>query len=255
MLTNGQTVAVTVPPPPQFAESDLPTVNAVVEEKRKQAEKVAQKTAAPPPPTEEAQTTAAPEPGHAQSPEELEEEAGQQGAFDPETGEINWDCPCLGGMADGPCGEEFKAAFSCFVYSTEEPKGMDCIDKFQYVYHLENALPGVTLIPLLTQFRHMQDCFRKYPEVYGAELAEDEDGDAPAPVDGAASGDGDDTANKDQERTPEEASQKEAQHSPVTATPETTSEAAQPSPDAKTEERATKLKPADQAVAEQVEEK
>jgi intermembrane space import and assembly protein 40 len=32
----------------------------------------------------------------------LEEEAGQQGAFNPETGEINWDCPCLGGMAHGP---------------------------------------------------------------------------------------------------------------------------------------------------------
>jgi intermembrane space import and assembly protein 40 len=64
--------------------------------------------------------------------EQLEEEAGQQGAFNPETGEINWDCPCLGGMADGPCGEQFKAAFSCFVYSTEEPKGMDCIEKFKY---------------------------------------------------------------------------------------------------------------------------
>ncbi len=36
-------------------------------------------------------------------------------------------------MADGPCGEEFKAAFSCFVYSKEEPKGMDCIENFQYV--------------------------------------------------------------------------------------------------------------------------
>jgi mitochondrial intermembrane space import and assembly protein 40 len=62
----------------------------------------------------------------------LEEEADQQGAFNPETGEINWDCPCLGGMAHGPCGEEFKTAFSCFVYSNEEPKGMDCIEKFQY---------------------------------------------------------------------------------------------------------------------------
>lgn len=72
----------------------------------------------------------APEPG---SPEALEQEAAQQGAFDPETGEINWGCPCLGGMADGPCGEEFKAAFSCFVYSKDEPKGMDCVDKFQYV--------------------------------------------------------------------------------------------------------------------------
>lgn len=61
----------------------------------------------------------------------LEEEAGQESAFNPETGEINWDCPCLGGMAHGPCGEEFKAAFSCFVYSNEEPKGIECIDKFK----------------------------------------------------------------------------------------------------------------------------
>ncbi len=122
----------------------------MIEEKRRQAA-----AAAPPPPppkpakavaanTETAtdepkpsETEAAPaataielEPG---SPEALAQEATQQGAFDPETGEINWDCPCLGGMADGPCGEEFKAAFSCFVYSKEEPKGMDCIEKFQYV--------------------------------------------------------------------------------------------------------------------------
>lgn len=61
----------------------------------------------------------------------LTDEADSQGAFNPETGEINWDCPCLGGMAHGPCGEEFKAAFSCFVYSTEEPKGVECIEKFK----------------------------------------------------------------------------------------------------------------------------
>lgn len=76
----------------------------------------------------------------------MEEEADQQGAFNPETGEINWDCPCLGGMAHGPCGEEFKTAFSCFVYSNEEPKGMDCIEKFQYVkkqcLHLANSAPA-----------------------------------------------------------------------------------------------------------------
>lgn len=69
----------------------------------------------------------------------------QAAAFNPETGEINWDCPCLGGMADGPCGEEFKAAFSCFVYSEAEPKGIDCVDRF----------------------RNMQTCFRKHPDVYG----------------------------------------------------------------------------------------
>lgn len=65
------------------------------------------------------------------SPESLEEEAESQGAFNEETGEINWDCPCLGGMAHGPCGEQFREAFSCFVFSKEEPKGVDCIDRFK----------------------------------------------------------------------------------------------------------------------------
>jgi len=63
----------------------------------------------------------------------LEEEAESQGAFNEETGEINWDCPCLGGMAHGPCGPEFREAFSCFVYSKEEPKGVDCIERFKCV--------------------------------------------------------------------------------------------------------------------------
>ncbi len=62
----------------------------------------------------------------------------------------------LGGMAHVPCGPEFREAFSCFVYSTEEPKGMDCIDKFQ----------------------NMQQCFQKYPEVYKGELEDDEELDA-----------------------------------------------------------------------------
>lgn len=79
-------------------------------------------------------------------------------AYDPETGEINWDCPCLGGMAHGPCGEEFKAAFSCFVYSTADPKGMDCLEKFQ----------------------GMQDCFRRHPDVYKEQLEMDESPEADA---------------------------------------------------------------------------
>lgn len=33
-----------------------------------------------------------------------------------DNGEINWNCPCLGGMATGPCGVEFREAFSCFHY-------------------------------------------------------------------------------------------------------------------------------------------
>jgi intermembrane space import and assembly protein 40 len=75
---------------------------------------------------------------------QVEDEAEYEGLIKP-NGEINWECPCLGGMATGACGEQFKAAFSCFHTSTSEPKGSDCIE----------------------QFRTMQECFRQYPEVYG----------------------------------------------------------------------------------------
>ncbi|BET03391.1 coiled-coil-helix-coiled-coil-helix domain containing 4 [Nesidiocoris tenuis] len=74
-------------------------------------------------------------------------------------GTINWDCPCLGGMAYGPCGDEFRAAFSCFHYSTAEQKGSDCLEPFMA----------------------MQSCFQKYPELFGPKLTgEDEEFDESA---------------------------------------------------------------------------
>ncbi|XP_074054567.1 mitochondrial intermembrane space import and assembly protein 40 isoform X1 [Macrotis lagotis] len=68
------------------------------------------------------------------------------------SGDINWNCPCLGGMASGPCGEQFKSAFSCFHYSSEEVKGSDCVD----------------------QFRAMQECMQKFPDLYPQEEDEEE---------------------------------------------------------------------------------
>ena len=59
-------------------------------------------------------------------------------------GDINWNCPCLGGMATGPCGYEFRSAFSCFHYSKVEPKGADCYE----------------------EFKQMQDCMAKFPKLY-----------------------------------------------------------------------------------------
>uniref|UniRef100_A0A1A7YRJ3 Coiled-coil-helix-coiled-coil-helix domain containing 4 n=2 Tax=Iconisemion striatum TaxID=60296 RepID=A0A1A7YRJ3_9TELE len=70
----------------------------------------------------------------------------EQGLILP-SGEINWNCPCLGGMASGPCGTEFKDAFSCFHYSKEEVKGSECLE----------------------QFRTMQECLQRYPELYPQE--------------------------------------------------------------------------------------
>ncbi|RMY30033.1 hypothetical protein D0865_15356 [Hortaea werneckii] len=145
-------------PPETSRESETyPTIEAVAEQRRQQG--LAQQST---------QSTAAPDAGAPESPEALEGEASQQGAFNEETGEINWDCPCLGGMAHGPCGEQFKAAFSCFVYSKEEPKGLDCID----------------------HFKTMQNCFKEHPDVYGSELDPDAElpegeevpGEQPAPA-------------------------------------------------------------------------
>ena len=65
-------------------------------------------------------------------------------AIDPETGEIDWECPCLAEALKPPCGEAFKAAFSCFVKSTSEPKGEDCVSLFV----------------------EMQRCYLAHPEIY-----------------------------------------------------------------------------------------
>lgn len=70
-------------------------------------------------------------------------------------GNINWSCPCLGGMATGPCGVDFRDAFSCFHYSEADPKGSDCYDAF----------------------RKMQDCFQQYPTVYNKSSSGDDDED------------------------------------------------------------------------------
>jgi intermembrane space import and assembly protein 40 len=101
-----------------------------------------------------------------QAESESEEAEGESsgGAFNPVTGEINWDCPCLGGMAHGPCGPEFREAFSCFVYSDGEPKGIECVEKF----------------------KGMQDCFRRHPEVYAEEIMDDDEDEAPARAQGDA---------------------------------------------------------------------
>ncbi|KAL4941918.1 hypothetical protein BDV06DRAFT_193404 [Aspergillus oleicola] len=136
------------PAPKPEDEKSLPTLDSVKPKLRDEKPKSQTQ------PAESTDNAAAPQnPEQLKSAEELEEEASQQAAFNPETGEINWDCPCLGGMAYGPCGEDFRAAFSCFVYSEEEPKGIDCIDKF----------------------KAMQDCFRAHPDVYGAELEDDDE--------------------------------------------------------------------------------
>lgn len=60
-------------------------------------------------------------------------------------GAINWDCPCLGGMASGPCSLFFRRAFTCFHNSDSANKGAEC----------------------LSDFAALTECLAKYPKLYG----------------------------------------------------------------------------------------
>lgn len=112
----------------------------------------------------------------------LAEDDEYEGLIKP-TGEINWDCPCLQGMADGPCGEQFKAAFSCFHYSEAETKGADCVP----------------------QFRDMQICFSKYPDIYGKEDEEgsEKDENSSESIDGMEKSDSEVESNTQKEEKSE----------------------------------------------------
>jgi intermembrane space import and assembly protein 40 len=104
-------------------------------------------------------------------------------------------------MPHGPCGEQFRKAFSCFVYSEAEPKGQDCIDAFG----------------------EMQDCFRyppyqhvdnrAHPDVYKPfdALEEDELDDTSAEALETATKKGDEQLEShDEEKPKKDAEKKES---------------------------------------------
>ncbi len=103
-------------------------------------------------------------------------------------GEIDWDCPCLQGMAQGACGENFKTAFTCFVTSTSDPKGSECVEHFVA----------------------MRDCMVAHPQEYpdlapadAAEAAAVADApEAPAVADAAGAASSDNTPPAAAEKSP-----------------------------------------------------
>ena len=72
----------------------------------------------------------------------LPEEEEPRGLILP-NGDINWNCPCIGSTASGPCGFEFRDAFSCFHYSKSETKGSECLEKFQTLNACMAEYPGL----------------------------------------------------------------------------------------------------------------
>ncbi|XP_061342924.1 mitochondrial intermembrane space import and assembly protein 40 homolog [Gastrolobium bilobum] len=57
--------------------------------------------------------------GNQQQTESLEEKAQQA-----------LECPCIADLRSGPCGSQFSEAFLCFLKSTAEEKGSDCVNPF-----------------------------------------------------------------------------------------------------------------------------
>lgn len=99
-------------------------------------------------------------------------------------------------MASGPCGSQFKEAFSCFHYSKEEVKGSECID----------------------HFRDMQECMQKYPDLYPQEKdeesspnAEPDIGSGAAPSEGSSSSPETDAAQSTSDRSPKSMSPTDSQ--------------------------------------------
>ena len=58
-------------------------------------------------------------------------------------GDINWNCPCIGSTASGPCGFEFRDAFSCFHYSKSDTKGAECAAKFATLNNCMAEFPAL----------------------------------------------------------------------------------------------------------------
>jgi len=111
--------------------------------------------------------------------------------YDPKTagpifpdGSINWDCPCLGGAAYGPCGTEFRDAFSCFhfrywvfVFKNYLMKIIFLIITTYFILLGFNSKEDPKGSECFPQFREMHTCFSKYPDLYKPPKEDDDDDD------------------------------------------------------------------------------
>ncbi|KAK8944908.1 hypothetical protein KSP39_PZI008412 [Platanthera zijinensis] len=65
------------------------------------------------------------------------------------------ECPCVADLRKGPCGSQFSEAFVCFIKSTAEEKGSDCVRPFVA----------------------LQNCIRANPDAFSKEVLEEKDDD------------------------------------------------------------------------------
>ncbi|KAH6823920.1 Cox19-like CHCH family protein [Perilla frutescens var. hirtella] len=63
------------------------------------------------------------------------------------------ECPCIAHLRSGPCGVQFSDAFVCFLKSTAEEKGSDCVPPFVA----------------------LQKCIKANPDAFSKDVLEDEE--------------------------------------------------------------------------------
>ncbi|XP_062222646.1 mitochondrial intermembrane space import and assembly protein 40 homolog [Phragmites australis] len=68
------------------------------------------------------------------------------------------ECPCLDDLKKSPCGSQFIYAFSCYLKSTKEEKGSDCVNPFIA----------------------LQNCIKENKEAFIKEILEEEENDEEA---------------------------------------------------------------------------
>ncbi|XP_065865149.1 mitochondrial intermembrane space import and assembly protein 40 homolog [Euphorbia lathyris] len=62
------------------------------------------------------------------------------------------DCPCIADLRNGSCGAQFSEAFLCFLKSTAEEKGSDCIHPFVA----------------------LQNCIKDHPDAFSKDVLEED---------------------------------------------------------------------------------
>lgn len=65
------------------------------------------------------------------------------------------ECPCIAHLRSGPCGAQFSDAFVCFLKSTAEEKGSDCVQPFIA----------------------LQKCIKVNPDAFSADILENDEND------------------------------------------------------------------------------
>ncbi|XP_052180025.1 mitochondrial intermembrane space import and assembly protein 40 homolog isoform X1 [Diospyros lotus] len=63
------------------------------------------------------------------------------------------ECPCIANLRNGSCGAQFSEAFLCFLKSTAEEKGSDCVNPFVA----------------------LQKCIKVNPDAFSEDVLDDED--------------------------------------------------------------------------------